>query len=81
VNQADRDSAYAHALWFPNEEYHLVEIEQSVWWSVHKQLREALGRCNQLEAKNCQLRALLADLRADVLLRDSERRPKTKDPN
>jgi hypothetical protein len=73
--QATDRVRYARALWFSNEEHHLIEIEQSDWWSLHDKLRDALARCARLEARNRDLKDLVSEMKSELLLRATP--PKT----
>ena len=70
----DRSNAlrYVRPLWFPTEAHHVVEIEQADWWSVQEQLRDALARCARLEWTNRELRLLAAEMKSELLLRETE---------
>jgi len=70
--QATYRVKYARPLWFPDEEHHLIEIEQATWESLHDQLRDALARGARLEWTNRELRLLAAEMKSELLLRETE---------
>ena len=60
--------ACTRALWFPNEHDHTINIEQSSWWRVHDQLRDALAHCSRLEAEIRELKDRGGEMKAELLL-------------
>jgi hypothetical protein len=59
------------ALYFPRHSW-LIEVEIAEWDALHDRVLYLGARCQQLEAKNRELKALATETRDELFLRMTE---------